>query len=1037
MEKASALALNTSRSIERSFTLMGTAITGATTAAIGALGYLIDRTQETAFEMQKLAQQTGVSMESFSKLAYAAKLAGMPIDQMAVISTRVAKSSFEAASGNKQAAAAYKMLGVSVADGNGKFKTADTLMVELAKSLNQYKDSTAKTGIETLLMGRSGAQAAELMNILANRFDEVSENAKKLGVIFGQDTAQQAQLLHDKFVNLQEVGLGLGVRLLTAVAPALDQLSQKVIDFVGKSENMAKIDALGHDLADGLLKVGDAFEFLVKHADAVKHILETLALIRLGGMFGPMIASAASATDFFAKLGIASLNLTGNMLGVARLGTTVTPALIGMGRAAMTEATFVKMLATEEGLASAASYTFAGALNALRAASLSVAGPMVALAGAVYEFQQATKSFSEYSEVQGKTGASWWEIQKAEAQEATKSVDAFGNALMMVLGLTSNATEEQFYRNVQQRVTRPPQGGSWLHDKIDMNNLPSKASNAGTQKDLGALPQVEKLDKLALKLTELRERAREATLALMNVGKSPDALLQSEIAERYNLFLAAQKVQLDALSPAARKKVQDEAYSAIATEINTTATKKYLDQLGDLRAGLSNTTTEHLAMAAAIGKSSTAMQDAIVKAETEAEMHKIYGADWQKDPHKVAHAQDIANDKREAINGANAESDARSLQSTQQQIDAQVRLNDAVFQGAEAKRRAAVASQEAAIRADFANRADTNTDAMNEQIRLVHIKSEAEQQATNLQRAASMDALSRYQDEIKSIRDAQSAALSLGKAIDQREILAANKEALNAYYQQIDKITLATGNAVDGLRVALDQMARDTESTAQSMFNFITQSISSLNDVLAKGMMLHGPDKGRQFRQDASNAFRGIGTNLAKQGLLKAESGVLSSLGFGGKPDGSNSKPFYVRVLGMLGNGLGAAGGAANSIMGNLGQKIGTGMPSWLSGTMKAFLPGFADGTDSMVPGMPAIVGEKGPEIFIPPSAGAIVPNHQLRDAFGEPGHTFNIDARGSNDPAQTVALIDAYMKKAAPQITKHTLQAGHDQKQRVPARRG
>ena len=89
-------------------------------------------------------------------------------------------------------------------------------------------------------------------------------------------------------------------------------------------------------------------------------------------------------------------------------------------------------------------------------------------------------------------------------------------------------------------------------------------------------------------------------------------------------------------------------------------------------------------------------------------------------------------------------------------------------------------------------------------------------------------------------------------------------------------------------------------------------------------------------------------------------------------------------------------------------------------------LPGFADGTDSMVPGIPAIVGEKGPELFVPPSAGAIVPNSRLKDGLGN-GHVFNIDARGATDPAQTVAIIDNYMKTAAPKWIATSVKAVHE----------
>jgi hypothetical protein len=43
---------------------------------------------------------------------------------------------------------------------------------------------------------------------------------------------------------------------------------------------------------------------------------------------------------------------------------------------------------------------------------------------------------------------------------------------------------------------------------------------------------------------------------------------------------------------------------------------------------------------------------------------------------------------------------------------------------------------------------------------------------------------------------------------------------------------------------------------------------------------------------------------------------------------------------------------------------------------------GFADGGDPPV-GMASLVGERGPELFVPKTAGTIIPNHKLGSAMG------------------------------------------------------
>ena len=60
-----------------------------------------------------------------------------------------------------------------------------------------------------------------------------------------------------------------------------------------------------------------------------------------------------------------------------------------------------------------------------------------------------------------------------------------------------------------------------------------------------------------------------------------------------------------------------------------------------------------------------------------------------------------------------------------------------------------------------------------------------------------------------------------------------------------------------------------------------------------------------------------------------------------------------------------------------------------------ASLPGFAKGGRPPV-GRASIVGEKGPELFVPSTAGTIIPNHSLGSGVTN-NIVVNVDASGSN----------------------------------------
>lgn len=67
----------------------------------------------------------------------------------------------------------------------------------------------------------------------------------------------------------------------------------------------------------------------------------------------------------------------------------------------------------------------------------------------------------------------------------------------------------------------------------------------------------------------------------------------------------------------------------------------------------------------------------------------------------------------------------------------------------------------------------------------------------------------------------------------------------------------------------------------------------------------------------------------------------------------------------------------------------------------------------------PYMVGERGPELFVPSGNGTIIPNQNVRDGGSSGGSSFNItvDARGSNDPAAVRAQVQQGILEAAPAI--------------------
>ena len=65
----------------------------------------------------------------------------------------------------------------------------------------------------------------------------------------------------------------------------------------------------------------------------------------------------------------------------------------------------------------------------------------------------------------------------------------------------------------------------------------------------------------------------------------------------------------------------------------------------------------------------------------------------------------------------------------------------------------------------------------------------------------------------------------------------------------------------------------------------------------------------------------------------------------------------------------------------------------------------------------PYVVGERGPELFVPGGSGTIIPNKNMGGVGGGGAVTVNVDARGSADPAAVRAQVEAGILQAAPAI--------------------
>jgi len=194
-----------------------------------------------------------------------------------------------------------------------------------------------------------------------------------------------------------------------------------------------------------------------------------------------------------------------------------------------------------------------------------------------------------------------------------------------------------------------------------------------------------------------------------------------------------------------------------------------------------------------------------------------------------------------------------------------------------------------------------------------------------------------------------------------------NEEQNNSAIRQIDAL-----QKIIGLQVELTEQQKQQKEVAEGIANTVGQGLTSAFDALIQG----SEDFGASLRKIASGVLVDIAKQLLQVFVIQKAISAIS---------------------GLFGGGGGFGGGLPTSYAGVQVNPLVT-----------AGLPSFKAKGGPVRGGSPYVVGERGPELFVPNSSGSIVPNSQLGGMGGNVSVTVNVDASGSQvqgDANQAKAL--------------------------------
>ncbi len=233
-------------------------------AAIG-VGTHIKSIINTADELAKMSQKTGVAVDELSALANSADLAGVSQDSLGSALNKFNKYIAEAASGSKDQVATLNALGVSVLDTNGKLKPTSDLLKEVADKFAVSADGANKTAFAMALFGKAGADLIPFLN-------QGSAGLTKFGSSISVEFANQSEIFND---NLTKMGQKIA-RFVSTEGESLIQWINKIVS--GSLDN-------GWKGAFGITQMDEAYYNMKKLEKELDVLIERS---KIGGASGQL-----------------------------------------------------------------------------------------------------------------------------------------------------------------------------------------------------------------------------------------------------------------------------------------------------------------------------------------------------------------------------------------------------------------------------------------------------------------------------------------------------------------------------------------------------------------------------------------------------------------------------------------------------------------------------------------------------------------------------------------------------------------------------
>mgnify|MGYP000853982600 CR=1 FL=1 len=255
---------------------------------------LVHDTAQAAGRADDLGQQLGITGQAVQELGYAAIQNGSNVETLASGLGKLADTAQTAKAGSKEAAKAFKSVGMSARDITSGKVPLDQALLKVADQFAAMPDGAKKSALAMDLFGKSGKELIPLLNSGSDGIRRMQREARETGYAIDQKTTLALAKFGDETDTVKAQLAGIRNEAVKAVLPALLEMVKGM---------QAWIKANRADIVKGLVA-------------AMRALMQVLQVI--GPIFGALIKTLAWFGDHvdFAKA---------LFLSLATFGTAVLP----------------------------------------------------------------------------------------------------------------------------------------------------------------------------------------------------------------------------------------------------------------------------------------------------------------------------------------------------------------------------------------------------------------------------------------------------------------------------------------------------------------------------------------------------------------------------------------------------------------------------------------------------------------------------------------------------------------------------------------